>query len=582
MCLLSTILIIFASSATAGAAENIGVGQLKIYELNASNFSNVPEGIYAATSVTDNVMCNTSITYNNTLHSFDFTKKSKNIGELYIGKFYPMTDGDIAIDFGIDDSSSWSELYISSSVSYLTARRASNNDYIITSTWINNNGSPVQTQTFTIPASDIKNNHVKIHTTSYNANRTNVVWYNDTLRTSSPYYMSAPYYTKSVRDITYPVMITPLLQITAYIDSEEGNSGNLTAHIYSVEQTIPQKTVTVYPVNNKMCFGLDDPLPQYTQNGTAHMLANGQVGTVWCNPTENGPANVAYVKSLLANGWELGIHFKTALNSYSLNDSYTVIDNEVAEATATYGQAPTSWCSLRNQDNVSHALYCYQQHDMIWRNGPSGVSLVSDVGNLYNDTWKWWNISASNGAVYPTFTHWTDMTSPLTLIYSIDAEKFTAFSDMYHLKGVSFVGFVEYYSNGVTQNTSSVTINEEDAKHMNFTISTTGPYYKNINVNTAIKSPIVYKNGVVVASTTTADGVKFLGTSGEYTIAENGLLPVVALSANVTEGFTPLSVQFNDLSKNATGRSGTLETGIPQRSRTQCTLTTKKEIILLA
>ncbi|RPJ50747.1 MAG: hypothetical protein EHJ95_06510, partial [Methanobacteriota archaeon] len=351
MCLSSTILIIFASSAIAGAAENIDVGQLKIYDLNASNLSSVPEGIYAATSKTVNAECNTSVTYNNTLNSFDFTKTSKNIGELYIGKLYPMTDGDIAIDLGINASSSWSVLYISSSVSYLTVRRTSNNDYKITSTWEDDNGSLVQTQTFTIPASAVKNNHVKIHTTSYNANRTNVVWYNDTLCTSSPYYK------KSVRDITYPVMINPLLYVTAYID-KDADPGDLTVHIYSVEQTIPQKTVTVYPANNEMGFGLDDPLPQYTQNGTAYMLANGQVGTVWCNPTENDPANVAYIKSLLDNGWELGIHFKTSLDSYSLEDSYTVIDNEVAAVTATYGQVPTSWCSLRNRDNVSHALYC--------------------------------------------------------------------------------------------------------------------------------------------------------------------------------------------------------------------------------
>ena len=39
---------ITVSSAITGPAENIDVGQLKIYELNASNFSNVPEGIYAA------------------------------------------------------------------------------------------------------------------------------------------------------------------------------------------------------------------------------------------------------------------------------------------------------------------------------------------------------------------------------------------------------------------------------------------------------------------------------------------------------------------------------------------------------
>ena len=188
---------------------------------------------------------------------------------------------------------------------------------------------------------------------------------------------------------------------------------------------------------------------------------------------------------------------------------------------------------------------------MIWRNGPSGASLVSNVGNLDNDTWKWWNATASNGVVYPTYTHQIDVTSPLTIKYSIDAEKFIAFSDKYHSHGVNLVGFTEYYKNGISQNTSSVTINEEDAKHMNFTIATTGTDSKNISVYTAIESPIVYKNGVVVASTKTADGVEFLGANGEYTIMDSSLPPVASFAANVTEGSAPLSVQFNDSSMNA-------------------------------
>ena len=534
---------ITVSSAITGPAENIDVGQLKIYELNASTFSNVPEGIYAAEARTDVSVCNTSVTYNNTLHSFDFVKTKTNYGELYIGKLSPMTDGDIAIDLGLDTSSTWSELYIYSSVSYLIIRHLDNGGYKVVSAWKNDTGSLISTQAFTVPASAITNNHIKIHTTSYNDNRTNVVWFNDTLRTSSPYR------SKAVRALNYPVMIQPILFGEVYLsDSAE----NMTVHIYSVEQTIPRKTVTVYPINNKMGVGIDGPELKYTQNGTAHMSANGQVGTVWAgNDDDQYPVDVAYGKSLLASGWELGIHFSTPLNSLSLDNSYKLIDDEVAAVTAIYGQAPTSWCSQSDADNESHALYCYQQHGMIWRNGPSGVSLVSNVGNLDNDTWKWWNATASNGVVYPTYTHQIDVTSPLTIKYSIDAEKFIAFSDKYHSHGVNLVGFTEYYKNGISQNTSSVTINEEDAKHMNFTIATTGTDSKNISVYTAIESPIVYKNGVVVASTKTADGVEFLGANGEYTIMDSSLPPVASFTANVTEGSAPLSVQFNDSSMNA-------------------------------
>ena len=210
--------------------------------------------------------------YNNTLHSFDFLKTNTNLGEWYIGKLYPMTDGDIALDLGLNASSSQSEMSILSTVSHLIIKPLSNGNYKVISAWNNDTGSLILTQTFTVPASAITNNHIKIHTTSYNGNRTNVVWYNDTLRTSSPYYA------KATRVLNYPVMIQPMLQCSVYLSD---NPGTMTVHIYGVEQTIPRKTVTVYPTNNEMGFGIDGPRLNNTQNGTAYMSANGQVGTVW-------------------------------------------------------------------------------------------------------------------------------------------------------------------------------------------------------------------------------------------------------------------------------------------------------------
>ena len=152
---------------------------------------------------------------------------------------------------------------------------------------------------------------------------------------------------------------------------------------------------------------------------------------------------------------------------------------------------------------------------------------MSDVGNLDNDTWGWWNATASNGVVYPTFTHRID--EKPTITYSIDSDKFISFSDMYHSKGVNLVGFKEYYENGISQNTSSVIINEENAKRMNFTVATNDIASKNINVYTAIESPVVYKNGVAVPSTTKVGGVEFLGTDSGYTIESSSLLPVPVL-----------------------------------------------------
>ena len=62
---------------------------------------------------------------------------------------------------------------------------------------------------------------------------------------------------------------------------------------------------------------------------------------------------------------------------------------------------------------------------------------------------------------------------------------------------------------------------------------------------------------------------------------EQPVLPIANFSSNVTSGYVPLSVQFNDSSKMQLDGTGTLETEIIQPSRIQCILSLQQETIRL-
>ena len=62
------------------------------------------------------------------------------------------------------------------------------------------------------------------------------------------------------------------------------------------------------------------------------------------------------------------------------------MDEESEYVYEQIGKRPTSWCCLRNRDNITHAIYAYNKLGMYWRNGESGVHAEKDVGNLDDAT----------------------------------------------------------------------------------------------------------------------------------------------------------------------------------------------------
>ncbi|MCO5383987.1 MAG: hypothetical protein NHB15_19555 [Methanosarcina barkeri] len=157
-----------------------------------------------------------------------------------------------------------------------------------------------------------------------------------------------------------------------------------------------------------------------------------------------------------------------------------------------FGRKPTSWCSMRNRDTVTHAIYAYENLGMLWRNGDLGIHAEKDVGNLDDDTWEWWEPASRAGMVHPVFTHELDQDPAIK--YSISRSKFRNWVDNYDSNNVSIVSFYEYSQ--ISRNTYDASFeNLQYTEHSIIFDARTNGAIALVNVNTnAGKNTQVYDN----------------------------------------------------------------------------------------
>ena len=281
--------------------------------------------------------------------------------------------------------------------------------------------------------------------------------------------------------LAYPVVQGNSILFNAYAASGENNA---TVSIYSLNQTIPATgSITAIGDKNLVSFGFDGPHPAGSwEDGAAVIESAGGKGTIWADPRTSWymtAPNIANITHLLGEGWELGVHFDRGLTSDP--DPYGTIDSEVAVITTTFGQAPTSWCSLQNADNATLANYAYANHGMIWRNGLMGEAELGSIGNLYNTTWPFWANVSRGGITFRSFTHKTDI-SPAEL-YSIDPSKFQTWVDNYADKGMKISPYIAWYKTGANSHDAAFTKNPDPKTVLNFTVHTNGyPAYVYVNL----------------------------------------------------------------------------------------------------
>lgn len=218
-------------------------------------------------------------------------------------------------------------------------------------------------------------------------------------------------------------------------------------NIYSINQRADRKLVTAVGSHKLIPFGIDGPhVRNTTEQGIRYLNSKNNRGTIWFDIElleQCSNSDLEYLRSLVFNNfWDTGVHYSKELNSLPSEQAYKVMNEGYSYVYEKIGQKPTSWCSLRNRDNITHAIYAYENLGMFWRNGDSGIHAEKIIGNLDDDTWEWWEPASKTGMVYPAFTHELDQEPAMK--YSISRSKFMNWVDNYNSNGASIVSFYEY------------------------------------------------------------------------------------------------------------------------------------------
>ena len=353
-------------------------------------------------------------------------------GSLYICNFTPMFKCTYEISMGIstDDPQSYVELY--SPGSKLVIYKINNNT-VLRSYFQTISGS-MKSKEITVSNTDKSNLKIIFD----GVNKTNTIIAEDGT------YISTPFYKLDRQKLPYIDFSNGYIKFISFIN---GNGTYIDVNFSSINQKADRKFITPIGDSKMISYGLDGPFPRNeTEKGINYLNSKGESGTIWfdvgsiaeCNQTD-----LEYLRNLVNNdSWGVGIHFSKELNSLPLDEAYKTIDTEYEYVYEKIGKKPTSWCSLRNEDNITHAIYAYNKYGMYWRNGDSGVEAEEIIGNLDDDTMPWWKLASHAGMTHPVFTHQTDKEPAIK--YSIGLSNLKTWVDNCNSNNISIVPFYEY------------------------------------------------------------------------------------------------------------------------------------------
>jgi len=438
--------------------DNSSRNTITLFSQNYSEVNSVPSNIFIGknenTTTLDNVhsttygnekteiiLDNTSkeLVFSTTINSNNSSASKVKLvdeilrkGSLYICNLTPMVKCTYEISMGIstDDPQSYVELY--SPGSKLVIYKINNNT-VLRSYYQTVSGS-MKSKAITVSNTDKSN--IKIIFDG--ENKTN------TIITEDGTYISTPFYKLDRQKLPYIDFSNGYIKFLSFIN---GNGTYIDVNVLSINQKADRKFITPIGDSKMISYGLDGPFPRNeTEQGIDYLNSKGESGTIWfdvgsiaeCNQTD-----LEYLRNLVNNdSWGVGIHFSTELNSLPLDEAYKTIDTEYEYVYEKIGKKPTSWCSLRNEDNITHAIYAYNKFGMYWRNGDSGVEAEEIIGNLDDDTMPWWKLASHAGMTHPVFTHQTDKEPAIK--YSIGLSNLKTWVDNCNSNNISIVPFYEY------------------------------------------------------------------------------------------------------------------------------------------
>lgn len=387
-----------------------------------------------------------------------YREQTRQTGSLYVCNLTPMVKCAYQVSMNMDSDDLHSFVEINSPGSRLIVQEI-NNTTMLTS-YFENSPEEIRYETICIGNATEK---LDFEIVFDGLNKTNTIYAKDGSC------IVTPFYDFERQRLPYTDFSNGYLKFTIFL-MEKGSYLNV--DLYNIKQEADRKLIT--PIGNKkiLPFGIDGPHARNTtEQGISYLKNKDNKGTIWFDVVyldQYNETDLEYLRNLVSNdSWNVGIHYSKELNSLPLEQAYKVMNEEYSCIYEQIGQKPTTWCSMRNRDNVTHAKYAYEKLGMFWRNGDSGVNAEKEVGNLDDDTWEWWETVSGAGMIYPVFTHELDQEPAKK--YSISPSKFRSWVDNYYSKNVSIVSFYEYsqinrntydaFFDGILDNESQTTFN---------------------------------------------------------------------------------------------------------------------------
>lgn len=458
-CMLSApcLLMLMAGGAMAIEVDidvsNTSIEDITVFQQNYSSLYHVPNNMVIVNEINPFTVKNISMTYDYLNNAIDINATNGRLGKLIISGAYPAMVTNYSLYFTMERSHQNSVVNLNLGNAYIAVKQV----YIVdgsilgqkiqfTSYYYIEGNVTQQSSSYLDVLENNRNGHVNMSVFQDNINNTNTIYHNGIPILTTPTWKSA------LNPSVYKTFANP--SIIIYPANPEAG-GYIDIKLHSISQTVPGYSL-ITPISDPraMSFGLDGPHAYDTiDNGLFSMRNLNFSGTIWFDFSDidsYSSENFTKIKSLLANGWELGIHFSGRLTDKTTEDAIAQMNAEYSQAIELFGQPPTSFCSFQNADNRTHANYAYANLNLIWRNGFNGIDTLSNIGNLMDTMWvSFWEPISLAGAVFPTFTHELDIEPPIP--YSIGYSNFSSFINNYQNNSVSLVSWYDYWT--LAQNT---------------------------------------------------------------------------------------------------------------------------------
>ncbi len=535
--------------AAGSGATNDVVGDLAVFRQDYTVMSGVPGNMCLAMDSMAGTTQGLSLSYDGTGHRVSLAGTSGASGKLFVGGLAPSLLTTITLDMGMSRTDQRAVLNVYAGGAWLAVRLVdgtSSDGLEMTSKYYTYTNPTLHLATsVTEDMGFTDSGRFKIAIVSNTADKTNMIYLNGVKKLTTPY--------TRFRAVNMTTAYDPFVNPFVYFDFASINSGQTARlHLYSIEQTVPEYSY-VTPISDPrlISFGVDGPHPWNTVNDGLALLDGA---TIWADVTaldDYSAADMAALKALIADGFELGIHFSSRLSDLSMASAISLMDSETARITATFGHAPQSWCSLQGADNISHAEYAFTHLGMVSRNGANGSAAgLNSIGNLGDNCWTFWKAASAAGIVIPSFSHQLDVTPAID--WSISGTNFRTWVANYAGHGVRTAGFREYWQ--MAQNSYHTSISgivSEPGVSLSFTVDNMGGRSR-LLVNAPWASSVRDGSGAMVAFEAYGSGILIEAEDGDYTVAAEGAVPRADFSADRRIAVTGETVRFTDLSGGGT------------------------------